>query len=110
MSKWQLGITSTISSSGSSTSTTSSLVAVCATNYSTIFEGNQRGGTGIIWAGFKQIGRPEFYKLYPEMKDRENPTQGGTGSLISPCSLEKMANAPWNMLLDSICNVGSWLT
>ena len=34
-------------------------------------------------------------------------TQGGTRSLIYPCSLEKMANPPWNMLLDSLCNVGS---
>ena len=26
--------------------------------------------------------------------------------MISSCSLEKMANPPWNMLLDSLCNVG----
>ena len=41
---------------------------------------------------------------------RETPTQGSTRSLISPYSLEKMANPPWSMLLDSLCNVGSWLT
>ena len=40
----------------------------------------------------------------------KTPTQGGTGSLISPCSLEKMVNPPWSMVRDSLCNVGSWLT
>ena len=45
-------------------------------------------------SSLKKIGRPEFYKPYPKMIDRENLTQGGIGSLISPCSLEKMANPP----------------
>ena len=44
--------------------------------------------------GLKKIGRPKFYKPYPEMIDRENPTQGSEKSLISSCYLEKMANPP----------------
>ena len=60
--------------------------------------------------GLRKIAHSEFYKPYPKMIDRENPTQWATGSLISPCSLEKMVNPLWNMLLDSLWNVGSWLT
>ena len=39
-------------------------------------------------SSLKKIGRPEFYKPYPEM------IEGGTRSLISPCSLEKMPIHP----------------
>ena len=53
-SEWQLGRTSSLGSSSSSISSlgfsTSSLAAVCATNCSARFKGNQRGGTRIIWA------------------------------------------------------------
>ena len=27
----------------------------------------------LYWLGLRKIGRPEFYKSYPEMIDRENP-------------------------------------
>ena len=70
----QLGTTSTTSSLAGSTS---SLAAFCATSYSTKFRGNQRGGTGIIWALLKRIGHPKFYKPYPKMIDREKPYPRG---------------------------------
>ena len=59
----------------------------------------------------RQIGLLEFYKPYLEMIDRENPYPRGYRILnFFLFFLEKMANPPWNMLLDSLCNVGSWST
>ena len=61
--------------------------------------------------GLKKITSPDFYKPYLEMTDRENPYPRGhmilDFSLISPYSLEKVVNPPWNILLDSLYNVRS---
>ena len=100
-SKWQLGTksstsssTSSISSSCSSASSTSFLAAFWATSPITRFRSNQRGGEEVIWAKPQENWLPRVLKTL-SINDRQGePTQGDIGSLISPCSLEKMANPP----------------
>ena len=106
--KWQLGTTNITSSLGSSTSSSGStkvpqvpqhvqqipqqhfVQPVAILDLREIREVVQE----LYVPDLRKIGHPMFYNPYPEMTDMENPTQGGIGSLVSPCSLEKKTNPP----------------
>lgn len=49
-----------------------------------------------------------FTSLTQRLLTKKIPTQEGTQSKISPCSLEKMGNQSQSMWLDSQCSVETW--
>ena len=57
--------------------------------------------------GLRQISHPEFDKPYPGMIDRENPYPRGYRITDFSVFFGENSQPPWNMLLDSLCNVES---